>query len=553
MALSLRPEHLKRYKDIARLLVKYGRNDALGPGADTIDGGDGLGDGSRADAKALAEDLENLGPTFVKLGQLLSTRADVFPPTYLEELSRLQDKVEPFPYENVVEIVEAELDVRLSNAFATFEREPLAAASLAQVHRATMRDGREVAVKVQRPGIEQQITTDLEAINQIATFADRHSEAGRRFGFGDMAAEFRHSMLQELDFRREARNLAALAENLTAFDRIVIPRPIADFTTARVLTMTFVAGHKVTALSPVVLVDADGDALVSQLFSAYLKQVLVDGFFHADPHPGNILLTDDGRLALLDLGMTARVAPDLQDKLLKLLLAIGEGDGPQAAEAGRDLGDRRADVEFDERSFHRRVVDLVSDQRGARLGQISAGATVAELSRIAGECGLRPAPELTMLGKALLNLDEVARALAPQFQPEAVIRDEIGDIVRRRMLHSLSPGNVFAAAMDAKEFAEQLPSRVNKVMESLAEGRLNLNVTGIDDKALMQTIRNVANRITMGLLLAALTVGAAMLVRVPTSSKLFGYPTLAIVCFLLAAVGAIALLLSIVLSDRNRT
>jgi predicted unusual protein kinase regulating ubiquinone biosynthesis (AarF/ABC1/UbiB family) len=529
VAISLKPEHVRRYKDIAALLVKY----------------------ERSDAQALAAELERLGPTFVKLGQLLSTRADLLPPAYIEELSRLQDKVEPFAYADVVTIIERELGVRLSNAFSEFDERPLAAASLSQVHRAAMRDGRLVAVKVQRPDIEEQIAHDLDAIAEIAAFADRHTEAGRRFGFADMAAEFRRSMLHELDFRHEARSLATLAENLAEFERIVVPTPVTDFTSARVLTMSYVSGHKVTALNPAVLADVDGDALVRELFAAYLKQVLVDGFFHADPHPGNVYLTDDHRLALHDLGMTARVAPGLQDKLLKLLLAVGECDGERAADAGRELGERRRDVEFDEAGFRRRVVDLIADQQGADLGRLTAGTVIAELSRIAGESGLRPAPELTMLGKAMLNLDDVARALSPQFRPEELIRDEVGDMLRRKMLHSISPSSVFAATVEAKEFAEELPGRVNKVMESLAEGRLNLNITGIDEDALMRHIRKVANRVTMGLVLAALIVGAAMLTRVPTSSKLFGYPTIAIVCFLAAAIGAVALLTSIVLSDRR--
>ena len=529
MALSLRPEHVKRYRDIAALLVRF----------------------SRDDASALADELERLGPTFIKLGQLLSTRADLMPEVYVQELSRLQDHVEPFPYEQVVEIVERELGVRVSKAFADFESEPLAAASIAQVHRATMRDGRLVAVKVQRPGIEEQITTDLEAIAEIAAFADRHSEAGRRFGFEDMAAEFRRSMLHELDFRREARSLATLAENLAQFERIVIPTPIDDFTTDRVLTMTFVRGHKVTALNRAVLSDVDGDALVRELFAAYLKQVLVDGFFHADPHPGNVFLTEDRKLALVDLGMTARVTPELQDRLLKLLLAIGDADGEKAADAARDLGERRRDIEFDDNGFRRRVIELVTDEAGADLGQLTAGTVIANLSRIAGECGLRPLPELTMVGKALLNLDDVARTLAPDLKPNEVIRDEVGDLLRQRVLHSLTPSNVFAAAMDAKEFAEELPGRVNKVMESLAEGRLNLNITGIDEEALMKHIRKVANRVASGLLLAALIVGAALLARVPTSSELFGYPTLAIVFFLIAALGAIALVVSIIWTDRR--
>jgi predicted unusual protein kinase regulating ubiquinone biosynthesis (AarF/ABC1/UbiB family) len=282
-----------------------------------------------------------------------------------------------------------------------------------------------------------------------------------------------------------------------------------------------------------------------------VKQILVDGFFHADPHPGNVFLTDDHRIALVDLGMTARVAPDLQERLLKLLLAIGDANGALAASAARQLGERREGVDFDEGSFQRRVIDLVADQAGADLGRTSAGEVVAQLSRIAGETGLRPAPELTMLGKALLNLDEVARRLAPEVKPQEVIRDRLADVVRRRTLRSFAPGNVYAAAMDAKEFAEQLPSRVNKVMESLAEGRLNLNVTGIDEDALMRHIRKLANRVTLGLVLAALIVGAALLARVPTSSRLLGYPSVAIVFFLVAAVGAVTLLVSILWNDRQ--
>jgi ubiquinone biosynthesis protein len=551
MSLSLRPEHVRRYRDVARLLLKYGRGDLVPDGSSAVTDITDRSDDAAADAAELAGELETLGPTFVKLGQLLSTRADLLPAPYLEALGRLQDDVEPMPAAEVTRIIEAELGVRLSKGFGAFDPEPLAAASLAQVHRAEMRDGRPVAVKVQRPDIEPRIRDDLDAIAEIAGLVDRHSEIGRRFGFAGMVEEFTHSMLQELDFRREARNLVVFGENLAKFDRIVVPQPIEDFTTTRVLTMELVAGRKVTAVSPQRLLEVDGDALVSELFSAYLEQVLVHGFFHADPHPGNILLTDDGRLAIVDLGMVARVSGELQERLLKLLVAIGDGDGDSAAEVARELGERRPDVDVDEARLHRRVATLVADEQGSSLGGLSAGAILTQLSRIAGECGLRPAPELTMLGKAMLNLDETARVLAPNLRPETVIRDRIEGIVRRRMLHAVSPSNVVSAALDAKEFAEKLPGRVNRVMEALAEGTLNLNVTGIDQDALMRHIRKVANRITLGLVLAALILGAAMLVRVPTSSKLFGYPTLAIVLFLLAATGAGALFAIILLGDRR--
>jgi len=556
MAISVRPEHLRRYKDIAALLVKHARGDVVEharAGLDAVEPDPDLFDeGVTADAEALAEDLERLGPTFVKLGQLLSTRADLFPPAYLEALGRLQDGCEPVPYDLVAELVEAELGARLSNAFAEFSPEPLAAASLGQVHRARLRSGREVAVKVQRPDIRDRINDDLTAIAEIAGFADRHTEAGRRFAFGPMVAEFSRSMLAELDYRREAANLEQLGRNLAGLDRIVVPQPVADYSTGRVLTMDFIPGRNVTSLGPLALMEIDGPALADQLFEAYLKQILDDGFFHADPHPGNVSVTDDGRLALLDLGMVGRLAPQMQDRLIKLLLAISEGDGDGAATAGRELGDRRDGVPFDEDEFHRRVAHLVAEQSTAALDELSAGAVIAELSRISGACGLRPAAELTMLGKALLNLDEVARTLAPEFSPAEVIRDKASRILQRRMVQSVTPGRLFSAALDAKEFTEKLPGRVNKVMDALAEGQLTLNVQGIDEQDLLRTIRTSANRLTMGLVLAALILGASQLMRVDTASRLLGYPALAIVFFLAAAVAAFGLLIAIFWGDRRR-
>jgi ubiquinone biosynthesis protein len=562
MAISLRPQHVRRYKDLARLLVKYGRRDVwsdmdttsvldLDAGAGRGNGRGGGRDDAVADGERLARDLEALGPTFVKLGQLLSTRADLLPRPYVDALSRLQDDVEPFPSDQVRAIVEEELGFRLSKGFSEFELEPIAAASLGQVHRAAMRDGREVAVKVQRPDIRKQVWDDLAAIGEMATFVDRHSEIGKRFGFADMVREFRRSMLDELDYRREARNLATLADNLAGFTCIHVPRPIDDYTTDRVLTMEYVGGRKITSVGPMRLMEIDGPALARELFSAYLHQVLIDGFFHADPHPGNVFVTDDGRLGLVDVGMVARVSPSMQDDLLRLLVAVSEGRGDDAAEVALNLGSERDDVPFERDEFLRRVSALVAEQSSAAMEDVAAGAMVGQLSRIAGECGLRPAPELTMLGKALLNLDEVARTLDPLFAPDATIREEVSTIVRERVRIGISPGALVQTVLEAKEFAEKLPGRVNKVMDALAEGRVTLHVQGIDEESLMRSLQKVANRVTAGLLLAALIVGAAMMMRVSTSQRLFGYPAIAIVSFLLAATGAVALLATMFWSDRR--
>src|SRR5665213_2197450 len=328
MKLSLKPHHLKRYKDIAMLFWKYGTSDLAKEFANDAGGDDKTPVAARPGQPApeeLADDLEKMGPTFIKFGQLLSSRPDLLPEPYLKALARLQDKVKPFPYEQVEEIVASELGIRISKAFSYFEEKHLAAASLGQVHRAALRDGRPVVVKVQRPDIRKQIAEDFEVLEEIAGFFDEHTDIGKRYRFGKILAEFKTSILQELDYQREASNLTTLANNLKEFPHILVPLPVPDFSSRSVLTMDYVSGTKITTLSPVVKLEINGDVLAEELFKAYLKQVLIDGFFHADPHPGNVFLTDDGRVALLDLGMVAYIPPQLQSSLTQLVFAISEG------------------------------------------------------------------------------------------------------------------------------------------------------------------------------------------------------------------------------------
>ena len=549
MGLSLKPQHLKRYKDVAVLLMKYGRSDLVkAAGLDpTLDDESPAASATDPAASELANDLERMGPTFIKLGQLLSTRPDILPLPYLHALTRLQDRVEPFPFAEVEGIVISELGVRLSKAFSEFEAKPLAAASLGQVHRAAMRDGRPVAVKVQRPDIRERVMEDLDALEEIAEFLDHHTEMGRRYGFVQILDEFRRSLLRELDYRQEAQNLTLLRRNLSEFSAIVVPAAIEDYTTSRVLTMEYVSGTKITTLSPVAMLELNGAALAEQLFRAYLKQILVDGFFHADPHPGNVLVTDAGQIALLDLGMVGRIAPRLQEPLLQLLLAISEGHSDDAVRFALKVGEVRPD--FDEPEFSRRVADLVGRHQDAELRNMQVGKAVLEIGRISGDVGLRLPSELTMLGKTLLNLDQIAEALDPTFNPNASIRKNAAEIMRGRLLKSASPGNMFGGILELKEFMERLPRRVNKILDTVANNQLEVKIDAIDEARLMAGFQKVANRITLGLLLAALIIGAAMLMQVETSFRILGYPGLAIIFFLLAAGGGIALMLSILLKD----
>ena len=550
MALSLRPKHLQLYKEVLKLLAKYGHGDLV-KDAPIID--DPLDYGPTppvpAAANELASDLEKLGPTFIKLGQLISTRADFIPPAYMDALARLQDSVEPFSFGDVEAIVSVEIGARLSKAFSEFESTPMAAASLGQVHRAALRDGRLVAVKVQRPQVRERVAEDLDAMHEIAQMLDEHTDYGRRYGFTRMIEELRKSLIRELDYRLEAGNLRLLGEKLASFDKIVVPQPIEDYSTGRVLTMDYISGRKITKLGPLAKLDVDGEALAEELFRAYLQQILVDGFFHADPHPGNVFLTDDGRIALLDLGMTARIDGTLQEQLLKLLLAMAEGQSDKAADIAVRIGEPHDN--FNELQFRRRMAELIAEQQSATIGGRQVGREVMSIKVIAADTGIRVPPQLTMLGKTLLNLDLVGRTLAPDFDPNESIRRNAAEIFHRRTMKSFNSSSFFSALLETRELLEKLPTRLNQFFELLATNKLRLQIDTIDEDLLMAGLQKIANRITLGLILASLIVGAAMLMRVETTFRIFGYPGFAILFFLGASAGAIALVWAILRSDRR--
>ena len=551
MGMSLHPEHLRRYGQLARLLVRYGRSDLVrDAGLEAILAEDDpkADSASRPHAEALCADLEALGPTFVKLGQLLSTRVDLLPLSYTEALERLQDDVEPFPFADAERILEEELGVRVSKAFLELEEKPIAAASLGQVHRARLRDGRMVAVKVQRPGIREQVVDDLSVMEELAETLERFTETGRRYALRQTAAELRRSLLQELDYRLEATNLTTLADNLARYEQIIVPRPVHDYSTSRVLTMDYVQGRKITAIGPLARLEMDGADLAETLFDAYLKQVLVDGLFHADPHPGNVFLTPDRRIALIDVGMVGRVGPELQDDLTRILLAIGEQRGEDAANLLMRISERRPDS--DRRRFETGITELVMQHGTASAGKLQIGRIMIAGARLAAECGYVVPSSLTLLGKTLLNLDQVGRTLDPDFEPDAAIRRNAAELLQQRMLKGASPGNLLSSVLEMNEFTQRLPGRLNRVLDAIADREVEVRIRITNEAVLMTGLQKVANRVASGVVLAALIIGAAMLMRVETSFRIFGYPGLAILLFTAAVIGGIVLLVDVILHDR---
>ena len=539
--------HDNRYVALARLVRRHGHSDLLaGAQLDEFDVDDEAPAGDADQATAFAADLEAMGPTFIKLGQLLSTRFDLLPAAYTTALERLQDSVDPLPFDTVREVVEAELGATLKERFSEFDEEALAAASIGQVHRAVLRNGREVVVKVQRPGIRKVVREDMEVLERLASVADNRTDAGRTFGFGRLLDQFRRSLAGELDYRREARSLVTFGELTAPYDLLLVPQPVPEYSTSRILTMDYVEGRKVTDIGRLGLVDLDTRPIVEQLFSAYLHMILDAGVLHADPHPGNLLLTDDDRLALLDLGMTASVPPRIQNDIIKLLLSISDGDGEETAVVLAAMGHPLDG--FDSAAFRDDVSHLVSEAL-ASGSDVSVGTVLMDLSRLSGHHGLRPPAEMSMVGKALLNLDRSTSHLDPGFSPAVAIRTNVSEIFAAGL--KVSAGGLIAAAIESKTFMAQLPQRANRIMDSLADGEFRIHVQAIDEERLHTVIQRVANRVTLGIIIAATILGAALVVRVPSEWTVLGYPGLAILLFLFAVCAGGAMAAWVFLTDRK--
>ncbi|GAB2516608.1 ABC1 kinase family protein [Lysobacter humi (ex Lee et al. 2017)] len=501
-------------------------------------------------AEEFVTDLEALGPTFIKLGQALSTRPDMVPQDYLAALERMQDNVVELPFDTVRQVVEEELGVRLNKMFQSFDEKPLGSASLAQVHRAVLRDGREVAVKVQRPDAVTSVRTDLESLHSIAGKIERRTDLGRRLKFGDWVSEFGRTLLAELDYRIEAENLQRFGERLQPYGRLVVPRPVWSLSGRRVLTMDLIRGRKVTDITGLQRTEQRLGDLAADLMRAYLDQAFVHGEIHADPHPGNLLLSDDGRLAIFDLGMIAHVPPKRRDRLLKLLFAAVDGRGEDVANEGISISTRLED--FDEERYTREVGQLVSSYAARQGGRsVSEGRLVLDLTRVATACGLRTPPELSLLGKTLLNLESICDALDPDMDAKDVVQEHLNEVMGKRLRRTLSPAGLAGEIIEVEGLVREAPRKLNNLLTLLSDNRLQVRLEGLDDSKLMENLQKIANRITVGLIIAALLISSALMMRSGSGTTLLGYPAIAIVLFIIAAVLGLFVVISVLITDRR--
>ena len=554
----LKTRNIAAYRDLLVLFTKYGRKDfRLSLEAEDILSPDEAASEMEPDvarrAEAFANALKGMGPTYVKFGQILSTRPDIVPPEYIVALESLQDNVEPFSFAEVERIVEEELKVRISKAFESFESTPLAAASLGQVHRAVLRDGREVVVKIQRPNVREQVKRDLEVFHEIATTIEQHSDVGRKMNLIGAIEQARITMMNELNYEQEARNTEVLRCNLAEFPQIYIPTVIHDLTTSRVLTSEHIRGRKVSKLTPLQIIDHDYAELAKSLTKAYLKQICVDGIWHSDPHPGNVFVRDlddnQAEVVLLDFGMVSRISHEFQDEIIKLLLAISSNRGAEVADACVRVSE--VQERFDAVRFVREISTLVATFHDVDVRQINVGQLIFHVIGIANNNELKAPAELAMLAKTLLNLDGVTRRLDPDYDPHTVIRDYAEQLMVKKLAQKFAPRNFYPALLDLNQLILDLPHRAREIVDLTAAGRLAFNLNLSQAEQFLAGIHKIANRITVGVIIAALLVASSMMMHVPASVKFFGYPAIAMTGYLLAAIAGVYLVVTTLISDRK--
>jgi ubiquinone biosynthesis protein len=502
---------MDRTRQIARVLAGHGLGALLhqtGFERFAPRGWRGRGGSSHSQPERLRVALGELGATFTKLGQMLSTRGDMLPAEYLAELSRLQDRAPKVPFEQIQATVERELGASIHRVYGSFDPQPLASASIGQVHAATLPDGTRVVVKVQRPGVADQIERDLQILARLVDWIERGTEYGADYDVWSLHSEFAHTIHGELDYVREGRNVDRMRRAFAGDPGIRIPIVYWPHTRPRVLTMERMEGIKITDLAALDAAGISRREIAETAVRTFLRQILDFGFFHADPHPGNFFVEPDGTIALVDFGMVGRVSESTRDHLLRCGLAAMELDAEEVAEQLYALGvaGRRAD----RRSFEKDVDHLISHYGGFSVAELNASAIVSELSGIAFRHRLQLPSELALLLRVISMSEGMGLMLDPGFH----YLEYASPILRRSWQEQTSLrsrlGQVGRSAAEAAELSLGFPRRMQRMLSRLERGEFELNVRHERLEDVTREFQRMTNRLSMSFVLAASVVAMSV-------------------------------------------
>jgi ubiquinone biosynthesis protein len=460
--------------------------------------------------------LEQLGTTYLKLGQLLSSRPDLLPDVYIEELGKLVDEVPPFPFAEVERIVREDLG---DGVVARLEPKPLAAASIAQIHEALLADGRDVVLKVRRPGIVEQVELDLDVIRSTVVFLEKRSETAQLLQLRALAEELEVHLRDELDFVEEASNAELIARLVEDYDDLVVPRVIRPHVTERVLVLERVRGKKVAEDHG--LPRERAERLASDFFRAYIRQVTVEGVYHAAPHRGNVILTEDGRLALLDFGLLGRLDDETRTTLSALLLAIARNRSEDVAALLLSLS--LTTLDSDEPAFLHELRRKLPRYHWRPLEATPTGEALAALQRISLRYGVRLPTSFALVGKTLSQADSIARTLDPELDPIGLIERESLELMLGEAEGRLEPSRLFGYVFTQLGALSRLPRRVGQIADRLEAGTLKVGIVPADLADTEHMLRSVANRVGAALIVVGLLISSALMARVNHVVALVGF------------------------------
>lgn len=490
--------------------------------------------------------LEELGPTFIKLGQMLSTRKDIIPGDFLKELEKLQDEVKPFSSQEARSIVSEELGSPLEEIFSSFSEEPIASASIGQVYKAKLATGEDVIVKVKRPNIERIVSEDLEILFDLAGFLEHRFEWARMYGVVDLVEEFSDSLKKEMDFAREGRNAERFKKNFENSTEVYIPEVFWKFTTSRVLTQEYIEGIKVSDIKALKEASINTEKVARNLAGCYLQQIAKFGFFHADPHPGNIVILKGGRIGFLDFGMVGTLREELKQKGTGLMVAVVKKDPDRISEILLDMGIAQKKVDREELKID--IERLMERYYDVPFEEIRIGEVMTEMLELARKYRIKVPSELALLAKTFITLEGILAALAPEMSIIKMAEPYVKEVIWENYSIRGVAARLYDSFNKIKGYGWSLPRHSLKILEMLERGEIELVLKHEKLDRLISRLDIISNRLAFSIIVASLIMGSSLMAD--QSRRIFMKVPVAELGFIMAGFMGFWLLISIMRSGR---